>query len=330
MVQIPVVPIRRRKLTAGGGREFSWLTQEELIRNFLNSIAAISSIALPVASLDVVCSDFLAICHRDPTLSALPLLLLRRTISTQTFVAVITDDNNLIDEISPSTLAHCDEGVTVTLISCHDTCISSVYCTVLFNLDNKLLLHLNWVVEATADINMPMEGGKDATVNQSYNVEVMADNESPMEGGENTVSSNSYNVEPMLEPRFPMEAGEDTDGSQGINVGGEDVIAEENEEDEELPEDPDFRESDEEVEDEEDDLFFSTADSDAYESELRAWLGRELGGRDHDMSDEESEYDNTEILRSLSDSSDSDVGVQRKKRCKYPRFNEETDLQGLG
>ncbi|KAJ0968953.1 hypothetical protein J5N97_021830 [Dioscorea zingiberensis] len=112
--QTLVVPIRRRKLTAGGGGDFCWLTQEDLIRNFLNSIAVISSIAaLPVASLDVVRSDFLAIRHRDPALSALPLL--RRAISTQTSVAVVTDDGKLIGEISPSTLAHCDEGVAAAL-----------------------------------------------------------------------------------------------------------------------------------------------------------------------------------------------------------------------
>ncbi|KAH7664384.1 CBS domain-containing protein [Dioscorea alata] len=113
-IQTLVVPIRRRKLSAGGGVEFCWLTQEDLVRHFLNSIAVISSVAArPVASLNVVRSDFVAVRHRDPALSALPLL--RRAISTQTSVAVVTDDGKLIGEISPSTLANCDEGVAAAL-----------------------------------------------------------------------------------------------------------------------------------------------------------------------------------------------------------------------
>ncbi|KAJ0985778.1 hypothetical protein J5N97_004134 [Dioscorea zingiberensis] len=119
------------------------------------------------------------------------------------------------------------------------------------------------------------------------------------EGGEGTTVSHSYIVEPMSDHELPVEGGEDNDGSQGMDVGRVDFVAEENEEDEDLTEDPDFRESDEEVEDVKEDLFFSAPNSDAYESELRAWMGRELDGTDHGISDQDSEYDNPEILRSL-------------------------------
>ncbi|KAJ0988102.1 hypothetical protein J5N97_006458 [Dioscorea zingiberensis] len=168
------------------------------------------------------------------------------------------------------------------------------------------------LVETIADINMPMEGGEDAIVSQSYNynVETMANTDLPMEGGEvaredggeDFVFTHNYNVDPMPDPEPPLEGGEHTDGSQGMDVGRENVPTEDNEEDEDLSEDSKFREFDEEVEDEEDDLFFSAADSDAYESKLRAWLGRELGRREEDMSEQDSENANNETLLSLFES----------------------------
>ncbi|KAJ0963613.1 hypothetical protein J5N97_028735 [Dioscorea zingiberensis] len=123
-------------------------------------------------------------------------------------------------------------------------------------------------------------------------LEAMSDSELPMkegeDGREDTFSSHSDNVEPMLDTEMPIEREEDTQISHRMDVGGEDVNVEGNEEDEEHQEDPDFRESDEELEDREEhqmeDLFWSAPDRDAYESELRAWLGREMDGRGQDLS----------------------------------------------
>ncbi|XP_038971074.1 CBS domain-containing protein CBSX5-like [Phoenix dactylifera] len=113
------VPIRsgagRKKLPGGGGAaDFCWLTPEDFVRFFLNSIALFSPApALSVSDLDIVRPAALAIRPHDPALAALPLI--RRALADQTSVAVVTDDGKLIGEISPSTLAHCDEGAAAAL-----------------------------------------------------------------------------------------------------------------------------------------------------------------------------------------------------------------------
>ncbi|KAG1355149.1 CBS domain-containing protein CBSX5 [Cocos nucifera] len=113
-----VVPIRsggRRKLhhhsaAGGGGAEFCWLTQEDFVRYFFNSIAHFAPIAAhSVSSLRLVRSDVLAIQYDDAALDALPLI--RRALADQTSVAVLTDDGELVGEISPSILAASDETV---------------------------------------------------------------------------------------------------------------------------------------------------------------------------------------------------------------------------
>ncbi|XP_008778345.2 CBS domain-containing protein CBSX5-like [Phoenix dactylifera] len=120
--QCLVVPIRsgtgRKKLLGGGGgigaADFCWLTQEDFVRFFLNSIALFSpSPALSVSDLGIVRPAALAVRPHDPALAALPLI--RRALADQTSVAVVTDDGKLIGEISPSTLAHCDEGAAAAL-----------------------------------------------------------------------------------------------------------------------------------------------------------------------------------------------------------------------
>lgn len=119
-----VVPIRsggRRKLHhhsagGGGGAEFCWLTQEDFVRYFFNSIAHFAPIAaLSVSSLGLVRSDVLAVQYDDAALSALPLI--RRALADQTAVAVVTDDGKLVGEICPSTLAACDETVAAALVT---------------------------------------------------------------------------------------------------------------------------------------------------------------------------------------------------------------------
>ncbi|CAD5181995.1 CBS domain-containing protein CBSX5-like [Musa acuminata AAA Group] len=113
-----VVPIRAaaspRKFTSGSAAELCWLTREDFVRFFLNSIALFSPVpALSVTDLGLVRPAALAVRPQDPALSALPLI--RAALAEQTSVAVVSDDGRLIGEISPFTLAHCDERVAPAL-----------------------------------------------------------------------------------------------------------------------------------------------------------------------------------------------------------------------
>lgn len=108
----------RRKSHVGGAvaAEFCWLTQEDFVRFFLNSISHFSPVpALSVAALGIVRADILAVRCHDPAISAVPLL--RRALAEQTAVAVLSDDGlHLVGEISPSTLAAvCDESVAAAI-----------------------------------------------------------------------------------------------------------------------------------------------------------------------------------------------------------------------
>ncbi|WOK94847.1 hypothetical protein Cni_G03552 [Canna indica] len=115
-----VVPIRsaasRRKLIGGGDAdpELCWLTQEDFVRFILNSISLFSPVpALSVTDLGLVRPAALAVRPQDPALSALPSI--RAALADQSSVAVVSDDGRLLGEISPSTLAHCDERVSAAL-----------------------------------------------------------------------------------------------------------------------------------------------------------------------------------------------------------------------
>ncbi|RZS20617.1 hypothetical protein BHM03_00053146 [Ensete ventricosum] len=115
-----VVPIHaaasRRKFASASASaaDLCWLTQEDFVRFFLNSIALFSPVpALSVTDLGLVRPAALAVRPQDPALSALPLI--RAALAEQTSVAVVGDDGRLIGEISPFTLAHCDERVAPAL-----------------------------------------------------------------------------------------------------------------------------------------------------------------------------------------------------------------------
>ncbi|XP_073011639.1 CBS domain-containing protein CBSX5-like [Typha latifolia] len=108
-----VVPIQSRKKLTGGG-DLCWLTPEDFVRFFLNSIAFLSpASSLSVSSLGVVSRANLSVLHRDPALSALPLV--RAALADHISVAVLSDDGRFAGEISPSTLALCDESVAAAL-----------------------------------------------------------------------------------------------------------------------------------------------------------------------------------------------------------------------
>ncbi|KAJ6839953.1 uncharacterized protein M6B38_311255 [Iris pallida] len=103
-----IVPIRRKREGS-----YCFLTEEDLLRFFLNSIFLFSSIAsLSVASLGLVRAA-LSVCCREPALSALALI--RSALDDRAAVAVVTDDGKLVGEISPSTLSACDETVAAAI-----------------------------------------------------------------------------------------------------------------------------------------------------------------------------------------------------------------------
>ncbi|WOL10140.1 CBS domain-containing protein CBSX5-like [Canna indica] len=112
---VPIRSIGRKKILQGGSAaaEFCWLTHEDFVRYFLNSIAVFSPIpALSIDALGLVRSaDALTIRHDEPGLALLPLV--RRALADQTAVAVVTEDGRLLGEISPTALSTCDETVAV-------------------------------------------------------------------------------------------------------------------------------------------------------------------------------------------------------------------------
>ncbi|OQU91559.1 hypothetical protein SORBI_3001G204900 [Sorghum bicolor] len=125
--QVLAVPLRaggrRKQLVGGGGGgggggaaagDFCWLTQEDLVRYFLNSIGLFYHVAArSVSSLGLVRTDYLSVRPGESALSAVPLI--RRAVATETAVAVVTEDGHLVGEISPALLAACDETAAAAI-----------------------------------------------------------------------------------------------------------------------------------------------------------------------------------------------------------------------
>uniref|UniRef100_A0A5B6ZGV4 Putative CBS domain-containing CBSX5-like protein n=2 Tax=Davidia involucrata TaxID=16924 RepID=A0A5B6ZGV4_DAVIN len=107
--------------TVHNGREYCWLTQEDVIRFLLSSIGLFSPIpSLSIEALGIITTEFLTIRYHSPASSAVGAI--SRSLAEQTSVAVIDDDGILIGEISPFTLACCDETVAaaITTLSAGD------------------------------------------------------------------------------------------------------------------------------------------------------------------------------------------------------------------
>lgn len=118
--QVLAVPLRaggRKKQLGSGGAaagDFCWLTQEDLVRYFLNSIGLFYHVAArSVSSLGLVRTDFLSVRPGESALSAVHLI--RRAVATETAVAVVTEDGHLVGEISPALLAACDETAAAAI-----------------------------------------------------------------------------------------------------------------------------------------------------------------------------------------------------------------------
>ncbi|CAI9088544.1 OLC1v1022894C1 [Oldenlandia corymbosa var. corymbosa] len=100
--------------TIHNGREFCWLTQEDVIRFLLNSIGLFSPIpTLSVERLGLITTDFSSIPYHSRASSATGAIL--DSLNNQTSVAVVDDEGILVGEISPFTLACCDETVAAAI-----------------------------------------------------------------------------------------------------------------------------------------------------------------------------------------------------------------------
>ncbi|XP_016448646.1 CBS domain-containing protein CBSX5-like [Nicotiana tabacum] len=109
------------KSTHHNGVEYCWITQEDVVRLLLNSIGVFSPMpTFSIESLNIIDHNILTVPYHDPAISALDSIALAHI--EQTAVAVVDDDNRLIGEISPSTLAYCDESVAaaITTLSAGD------------------------------------------------------------------------------------------------------------------------------------------------------------------------------------------------------------------
>ncbi|KAI4333696.1 hypothetical protein L6164_018470 [Bauhinia variegata] len=98
------------------GREFCWLTQEDVIRFLLSSIGLFSPLpALSIDTLGIIGSDVLAVDYYAPASSAVGAI--SHSLAKQTSVAIVDGDGVFIGEISPSTLACCDETVAAAIMT---------------------------------------------------------------------------------------------------------------------------------------------------------------------------------------------------------------------
>ncbi|KAL2331454.1 hypothetical protein Fmac_019035 [Flemingia macrophylla] len=123
-IVVPILPtkrsgVSRRKQHQNGvsshnGREFCWLTQEDVIRFLLGSIGLFTPLpALSIDSLGIITSDVLAFDYYSPASSALGAI--SKSLTQQTSVAIVDTDGTFIGEISPFTLACCDETVAAAI-----------------------------------------------------------------------------------------------------------------------------------------------------------------------------------------------------------------------
>lgn len=105
---------QQQKSSFKTSHEFCWLTQEDIIRFLLSSIGVFSPIpAYSIESLNLITTECLAIGYDEPASSAIDSITL--ALKQQTSVAVVDNEGKLIGEISPFTLARCEETVAAAI-----------------------------------------------------------------------------------------------------------------------------------------------------------------------------------------------------------------------
>ncbi|KAM6600851.1 hypothetical protein CsatA_020460 [Cannabis sativa] len=98
----------------GGGREFCWITQEDVVRFLLSSIGLFSPIlAISIEALGIINPDVLSTDYHAPAISSIDLI--SSSLADQTSVAVVDAEGFLIGEISSFTLTCCDESVAAAI-----------------------------------------------------------------------------------------------------------------------------------------------------------------------------------------------------------------------
>lgn len=91
-------------------RTYCWITQEDVVRFFFNSINHFSPTPFnSIQSLDIIEEKVPSVHYDDPALTALKAISNSR--SGQTAAAVVDDEGRLVGEISVYTLACCDETI---------------------------------------------------------------------------------------------------------------------------------------------------------------------------------------------------------------------------
>jgi len=119
-IQSTSSPSSRRKQQKGptfhNGREYCWLTQEDVIQFILSRIGLFTPIPnLWVETLGIIRTDILTVDYHAP--ASLALDAIARALAEQTSVGVVDEDGNLVGEISPFTLSGCDETVAAAMMT---------------------------------------------------------------------------------------------------------------------------------------------------------------------------------------------------------------------
>eukprot|EP01018_Ginkgo_biloba_P033080 Gb_18026 [translate_table: standard] len=104
--------------TSHGGKEFCWITQEDVVRFLLGFIGVFSPLpSMTIEDLGILNTDVLMVEYDKPATSALHMI--QQASRRQTAVAVIENEPmqgpKLIGEISTPTLMCCDETVALAL-----------------------------------------------------------------------------------------------------------------------------------------------------------------------------------------------------------------------
>ncbi|KAH9748640.1 CBS domain-containing protein [Citrus sinensis] len=105
------------KSTFHNDSEYCWLTQEDLIRYFLNCIGLLSPTPnQPINSLNIVDdAGIFAIQYDEPAAFAIPLIA--QSHINQTSVALVDEEGRLVGDISPFSFNSCDETVAAAMVT---------------------------------------------------------------------------------------------------------------------------------------------------------------------------------------------------------------------
>ncbi|XP_021754825.1 CBS domain-containing protein CBSX5-like [Chenopodium quinoa] len=112
---------RRKQQKAKGptihnGREYCWLTPEDVIQFILSRIGLFTPIpSLSVEELGIIQTNILAVDYHAPAVTALEAIA--QSLVEQSSVGVVDEDGVLVGEISPYTLSACDETVAAALMT---------------------------------------------------------------------------------------------------------------------------------------------------------------------------------------------------------------------